>query len=244
MLSLPTPRLHQLGANNTFYYQHGGMYVLSTAARNTEEQEIREKHGEREGGGHKRGEETIPLAQLSSDRWHRELIPGFSCVSPSTAPSRVSRGPPWQIWRAMWQSQHPWGGSQSRHVAFTFCAGGLAGPSLATAGVKESTFQHFGSESLQNCLYFKTHQQRGFMLVNCTSHTFSNPLLDSWHPPQSIKTLNVILILTYRQTGGKNHLASRAPEFRLFWGYSRSESCTFCVLAALNNKPSTAAPRL
>lgn len=45
---------------------------------------------------------TIPLALLSSDRWHRELIPRLSCMLPSTAPSRVSPGPPWQIWRAMW----------------------------------------------------------------------------------------------------------------------------------------------
>lgn len=129
---------------------------------------------------------TIPLALLSSDRWHRELIPGFSCVSPSMAPSRVSKGPPWQIQRAMWLSQHPQRGSQSRHVAFTFCAGAPAGPSLAITTVKAESFAHFGSES-ENCLYFKTYRQSSLMLVNCTSHSLSSTLLDSWHPLQSQK---------------------------------------------------------
>lgn len=114
-----------------------------------------------DGGGRKRREEkTIPLAQLSSDRWHRELIPRLSCVSPSTAPSRVSPGPPWQIWRAMWPPPRPRGGSQSRHVAFTFCAGGLAGLSLAAAAadVKAQTLFFFNFRAV--------FRQSGVMLVS------------------------------------------------------------------------------
>lgn len=138
----------------------------------------------RDGGGRPstcREGSTIPLARLSSDRWHHELIPGLSWVSPSTPPSRMSPGPPWQIWRAMWPSQHPRGGSQSRHVAFTFCAGGLSGLSLASVGVRAETSARLGTETPANCLYFQTHRPSSLMLVNCTSQAFSNILLDGWH---------------------------------------------------------------
>lgn len=187
---------------------------------------------------------SIPLALLSSDRWHRKLIPGLSCVSPSTAPSRVSKGPPWQIQRAMWPSQHPQRGSQSRHVAFTFCAGGPAGPSLAITRLKAETFAHFGRESLKTVCTYKTHRQSSSMLVNlhitCVfQHTFR--LLASSAEQKNPECDSYLEVQTDRR---QNALAFGAPEFRLFWGYSPTESCSFCMLAAPNSNLSTAAPCL
>lgn len=47
-LPLLNPREKERRANNTFYYRHGSMYVLSPAARNKESSE---RDGAREEGG-------------------------------------------------------------------------------------------------------------------------------------------------------------------------------------------------
>jgi len=82
--------------------------------------------------------ETIPLAALSSDGRHRQLIPGFSRVSPS----RVSRGPPWQIWRAMWR---PWRPPREVHrPAMLPSPSAQVAPPAPLGGVEEEKlFAHF-----------------------------------------------------------------------------------------------------
>lgn len=130
---------------------------------------------------------TIPLALLSSVRWCGELIRGLSRVSPSTAPSRVSEGPPWQICPSMWPSQRPPGAaatgpSQSRHVAFTFCAGGPAGPSLAVGAGKAQTFflRAAAARLLHKCLPPRRSRQTAEQLrvskLHITVHFFQRPL--------------------------------------------------------------------
>lgn len=142
----------------------------------------------------------------------------------------------------MWLSQNPRGGSQSRHVAFTFCAGGPAGPSLAIGGVKSGNFLNTLAARVSKlvCTFFlKTRRQSSSMWVNCTSHAIYNILLDSCHTLQSEKKKQ-ILIWKYRQTGGEMlwllELRSLAS---VGWQGGR-----FCMLAAPNNNPSTAAPTL
>lgn len=173
-----------------------------------------------EGGGAEAERQTIPLALPASDRWHRELIPGLGRVSPSTAPSRVSRGPPWQLWWAMWPSQHPQGGSQSRHVAFTFCAGGPAGPSLAVSAAGEENFRTLWQRAPEGL----------FVLFKPTKRLAASKR----HMTRNSQRRAAILIWRYRQTGG----GTRRPS----GGHGRAEGCSFRTLAALNNRPS--APRL
>lgn len=138
----------------------------------------RGEHKCREGG-----EATIPLALLSSVRWRGELIPGLSRMSPSTAPSRVSEGPPWRICPSMWPSQRPPGAaagpSQSHHVAFTFCAGGPAGPSLAAGAAKAQTFFLCIAAAglLHKCLLpRRTVEQLRVSKLHITVHFFQRPL--------------------------------------------------------------------
>lgn len=80
---------------------------------------------------------------------HQELIPRLGGAQPGVA------GPPWQIRRAMWPSRHPRGGSRSRHVASTFCAGELSGLSLAPVGVGVETSARLGTQTPQTVCTFK-----------------------------------------------------------------------------------------
>lgn len=126
------------------------------------------------------------MALLSSVRWRGELIPGLSRMSPSTAPSRVSQGPPWQICPSMWPSPHPLGvavgPSQSRHVAFTSCAGGPAGLSLAAGAAKAQTFFLCAAAArlFHKCLPPRRSRQTAEQLrvskLHITVHFFQRPL--------------------------------------------------------------------
>ena len=150
-------------------------------------------------------------------------------MSPSTAPSRVSPGPPWQIRRAMWLSRHPWGGSQSRHVAFTFCAGGLFGLSLAITRVRAETSAHFGTERQETVCTLNPQTKQldvSKLYITCIFRRTSR-LLASLHGAQNPECDSYLQVETGRRQNG---LAFSAPELRLFWGYS----CWFCLLAAPN----------
>lgn len=126
--------------------------------------------------------ETIPLALLSSVRWHRELIPGLSCVSPSTAPSRVSKGPPWQIYWSMWPSQHPPGGVHNPtmlHLPSVQVA--PLAPHWLSVQLKRKLLHTLAARVWKLFVLKSPQTKSSSMLVNCTSRLFSSVLLDSWH---------------------------------------------------------------